>query len=102
MKKPRISLRVALILIAVLCVWLGKISIDARRQKEAVEWVKKNGGIVKYDWEPRNLQRIVHVTRPGPKWLRELVGDHFFQSVEEVVLSGCGISDITPLSSLWD
>jgi hypothetical protein len=40
----RISLRTLLVLVTILCLWFGKISIAAHRQRKAVEWVNEHGG----------------------------------------------------------
>jgi hypothetical protein len=97
-----------LVLVTILCLWFGKISIAARRQRDAVEWVKKNGGTVKYDWQPEQIAPkvfpipapIPEAKIPGPHWLRSLIGDDYFQTVREVRLTRCNISDVLPLSDL--
>ena len=47
----RFSLRTLLLLIAVLCVWLGIQVNAARRQREAVAAIQSAGGSVVYDYE---------------------------------------------------
>jgi hypothetical protein len=66
-----------------LCLWFAKISIDARRQKEAIDWVLKYGGHVRYDWE-RDLEAS---NLPGPEWLHNLIGVDYFQKVVSVDLT---------------
>ena len=47
----RFSLRMLLVVVTVLCVWLGFKVNAARRQKEAVEAILKAGGQVSYDYQ---------------------------------------------------
>jgi hypothetical protein len=48
------------------------------------------GGAVSYDWEPEPLTHSALLAsvrkRERTKWLREIVGDDFFQAVEKVNL----------------
>lgn len=83
----RISLRVFLLLITAACLWAGKISIDARRQKAAVEWVEKHGGLVRYDWQIDPQTAKILTTNPTPAWLRSILGDDCFQTVHVVSIS---------------
>jgi hypothetical protein len=104
----RISLRALLVLMTILCLWFGKISIAAHKQKKAVEWVEANGGRVKYDWQSKESAPKVFpgpapvpdAKIPGPKWLRRLIGEDYFQTVLEVNLTRCNIADISPLTNL--
>jgi len=83
----RISLRFFLVLVALACFWAAKVSIDARRQKSAVEWVEKHGGLVKYDWEIDLKNPKSQPTNPTPAWLRSILGDDCFQTVHVVDFS---------------
>jgi len=83
------SLRSLLILITVVAVWLGIKTTQARRQKAAVAAIEASGGMVRYNFqEPppggRPPGEQPAVDPPGPKWLRDLIGDEFFQDVVEV------------------
>jgi hypothetical protein len=107
-----------LVLVTLFCLWLGKITIEARRQKAAVAWVFSNGGSVSYDWSgwnqfPHNplLDPPLEARPPGPDWLRNLIGDEYFQSVDTVSMRGNRrrqqfgpspkqVSDISPLAHL--
>ena len=96
----RISLRTLLILITVFAVWLAVQVNRAHRQREAVAWVEANVGMVQYDWQyDENDRLIVDAESPTPKWLRDLVGDEYFQDVIIAVL-GNEVSDLTPLENL--
>ena len=98
----RISIRTLLILITVFGVWLAVQANSAHRQREAVAWVKANGGHVRYDWEYDGdfnpfKQKAEH---PAPKWLRDLVGDEYFQDVVGVASIEVEVTDLTPLGNL--
>jgi hypothetical protein len=82
-RKPRrlaLSLKMLMVLMLPVAVWLGWVTNKARRQREAVEVIKRYGGAVGYD---------VHADgkpTPGrqpwsPLWLRRLVGDDYFREV---------------------
>lgn len=80
--------------------------MDARRQKEAVAWVLKNGGTVDYDWEVYSPEDETTVglrkgTPPGPQWMRRILGDDYLQTVRVVSLPGNSkVPDIAPLAKL--
>ncbi len=99
----RISLRTLLILITVFAVWLAVQVNRAKRQREAVAWVKANGGEVVYDWQSDEGQLVFNFNEgvhPAPQWLRGLVGDEYFQTVDFVGLSSTQVTDLTPLENL--
>ena len=80
----RFSLRTLLVVMTVLCVWLGWKVNAARRQKEAVDAILKAGGTAIYDF-----QEVVPKSRPTdiafdpnavpwePHWLDTLIGRDF-------------------------
>ncbi len=81
------SLRTSFVVLTALAVWLGVVVNRAREQREAVKAIEELGGIVTYDWQ----LRILVVGRPqvlgrpgGPAWLRGIIGNDFFQTVESV------------------
>jgi hypothetical protein len=92
----RFSLRMLLVMVTVLCVWLGFKVNAARRQKLAVETILKVGGSVNYTYEFRpDGDRFVgpgfsmfpcgrNVPTPGPAWLRKLIGDEYFRTASQV------------------
>jgi hypothetical protein len=63
--------------------WLGFKIREARQEAAAVAAIEKAGGFVFYSfqWEPFNFIYAPDAAPPGPKWLRAILGDHFFTSV---------------------
>ena len=98
----RVSLRLFLVLLTLACSWLGKLSIDARRQQAAVDWVAKIGGEVVYDWQvDPQTNKALNKVHPAPAWLRTALGDHCFQTVIGVSLTGATVgNDYVTLTDL--
>jgi len=97
----RVSLRTALVLITLACLWAGKVSMDARRQQAAVAWVAKNGGTVIYDWQRDEKNPQIKIKEnPTPQCLRGALADDYFQTVVGVSVSRRKISDLSPLADL--
>jgi hypothetical protein len=88
MTKPRrlfrISLRALLVLVTLACLWLGKISIAVRRQREAIGWIERNYGSVGYDWQ-HDLVGL-DAERPNHSWVHRILGEDYFQTVVSVSL----------------
>lgn len=86
----RYSMRTLLVLMLLVSAgmsWMAVKMRDARRQREAVETIRRSMGVVKYDCEIgfdglSNADK----TLPGPAWLRHLMGDDFFFTVVEADL----------------
>jgi Leucine Rich repeat len=78
------SLRTLMILTLLVCVgmatWVIPMKNRAERQKAAVAVILKEGGEVDYDYWPLRKEP------PGPIWLRKLLGDDFFTTVDGVTL----------------
>ena len=94
----RFSLRALLVVMTVLCVWLGFKVNAARRQREAVAAILKAGGTVAYDYQlvtQSNGKKVIDATASltVPVWLRSLFGDDFFCSPVSVVMSRCVIDE---------
>jgi hypothetical protein len=108
----RISLRTSLVLVAILCLCLGKLSIAAHRQKKAVEWIESHGGSAMYEFEQEPSGAFAH--KPAQGWRARLLGSRFafaspwakllgkdcVSTVTGVQLSDKGVESISPLSAL--
>lgn len=66
--------------------WFGMKLGDARRQKEAIEAIRRLGGEVHFEYEYDSEVRmyINDEKIPGPAWARAVVGDDFFRTVSHV------------------
>src|SRR5204863_3831428 len=96
----RFSLRMLLLIVTVLCVWLGFKVNAARQQHEAIESIRRVQGSVTFDheWSPiPGFPGRYSVDRgavpPAPAWLRNLMGDELFRVVRSVEFSGLTISE---------
>jgi len=94
------SLRTLFIVVTVFCVWMGVVTKRARDQRLAVEAVVALGGKVYYSHQrTRNVpnqgitQWNPQLESRGPRWLKRLIGDEYFQSVAQVDLSGTEADD---------
>lgn len=86
------SLRALFILVTASAVWLGIVVHRAHEQREAVKAIQALGGGVRYDWE------YLGTGEPhGPAWLRQLIGDEFFQEVELVTFDSWPPGDRTDI-----
>jgi hypothetical protein len=80
----RFSLKTLLILLTLFCIWFGTLANNANRQRRAVEAIERGGGEFLYDYQRKPNSSGVHavyshqVERPGPRWLRRIIGDHYF------------------------
>lgn len=119
--KFRFSLRLLLLVITLLCLLLATQANRAKRQKLAVSVVQELGGEVQYDYQLSRFEKAIRAVdaadkglRPpsvieepsGPKWLRQLVGNEYFQRVVGVDfrysadISGPVMEHITSLTDL--
>ncbi|MCX7424590.1 MAG: hypothetical protein NTW96_03015 [Planctomycetia bacterium] len=81
----RYTIRSLLVLTAIIALWLGHVTNRARRQREAVAALVEVGAEVRYDWQSfQNRDE----GPSGPRWLRELIGDEYFQDVVSVRYHG--------------
>ena len=85
-RRVRFSLGSLLLVTTVLAVVVGTWANGARRQQRAVTAIINAGGLVRYahDQTPQSEP-------PGPQWLRQTLGDHFFFKVHEVRLGPVSI-----------
>ena len=93
--KLRYSLTSFLIVFTGIAVWFGFLTSSAARQRRAVAVLQRAGGDIYYDWmlEPvydasGGIDYYKVIRDPSaigaPQWLRQLLGDDYFQSVVKV------------------
>ncbi|SIN81955.1 hypothetical protein SAMN05444166_1082 [Singulisphaera sp. GP187] len=100
LRRLRVSLRVLMLLIMIAAVFIGDRVTKARKQREAVESVKRCGGGVVYDWAYVNRGKSTPTEPNAPQWLRGLLGDEYFQDVASVALTGTPIGVPVPGSKV--
>jgi hypothetical protein len=89
------SLLVLVLAVGIPCSWLAVARQQVKRQREAVEAIRKAGGWVDYE----------EAETPVPTWLRELLGDDFFLKLHAVdfhdkQVTDAGLQHLKALSSL--
>ncbi len=92
------TLLLVMLLVSIGMSWFAIKMQKARKQKAAVEAIKKLGGEVTYDWTFDKSQS----GPPGPAWMRGLLGADFFGRVVIVSLDFTQVTDIglEPLEEL--
>lgn len=91
------TLLVLVTLCAFACSWLGVKLQQAKRQREAVTAIEKVGGSVVYEYQfdasggPFDGYRVHEPL--GPKWLRNVLGVDFFNSVLRVYFLNSNVTD---------
>jgi hypothetical protein len=79
---------------SILCSWFALRKQKASRQKEAVAAIKALEGDVFYDYQFDLSGRLTLKSQPStPLWLRERLGDDFFNDVHFVGLESSKITD---------
>jgi hypothetical protein len=119
----RFSLRTLLLVMCLICLVLGRVVERARKQQEAVAWVRAMGGQVTYPsafsqnlqltwlerWYLRNDDGDPFGSRPQITWLEKQLGVDFFNRVISVQvvngeMPGHGplgqLTDVSPLAAL--
>jgi WD40 repeat protein len=78
----RFSLRAMLLIVAIVAVWLGFKTRDARNQRTALTAIRQAGGTPYFDYQlVNNTNWNLNATPPGPDWLRKIVGEEYFEEV---------------------
>jgi hypothetical protein len=78
----RFSLRTALLVVTLLCIWLATETSRARRQQSAITTLRKLGGRIGFDYQLERPGKWKSEPRPrGPQWLRRTIGEDYFRSV---------------------
>ncbi len=86
----RISLRALMVLVLIVGGLIGWMAHTIRTQRQAVAAVRAADALVFYDWQigdiaPQSAAAPVYRTEPtAPRWLRRILGDELFQSVNNV------------------
>ena len=97
----RYSLRTFVVVLTVFCVWLGLLVYRVNKQRDAVQWVKDQGGLVVYDFEWEiGKGAIDDPEPPGPDWLGDLIGIDYFADVVFVDFNSTEVRDLGPLRDL--
>jgi hypothetical protein len=93
----RYSLRGLFICTALIALWIGPKAHRARQDRFAVQAIQDVGGHVIYDYMRAQSDEVqgdlAKAIPPGPKWLREFVGDEFFMRPVELVFRKEKITD---------
>ena len=88
------SLMICVAVIAVACGMFSKKLIEARKQEMAVGKIVRLGGSVDYDYQSDSGEWFQTSTGVSiPRWLRTIVGDGMFATVECVNLHGSNVTD---------
>lgn len=101
----RFSLRALLVILTIGGIALGIVVYRAERQRKAVAWVKEHYGGVNYTHVKtvyvKSKKKFEHVEElPAPKWLIDMLGEHYFFQPTWVGLYG--VTPETDLSPLVD
>lgn len=81
-RKPRLrfSIRSLLVLLTAVSLWCGYYYSRVSTQRGAAQAIQEAGGKIVYDWQ-------IEGDEPSqPKWLRQLLGPHFFDEIIHVRL----------------
>ncbi|MCU0878511.1 MAG: hypothetical protein MUF06_12060 [Pirellulaceae bacterium] len=70
------------VLVSIALGWIGNILVRVRRQRAAIARVEAMGGQAVYDYHASRVK-----SPPGPEFVRTLVGDDAFASVESIRFS---------------
>lgn len=98
----RFSLCTFLLLITILCVFLGIKVRQIHFQRQATAWVLHHGGTIVYEHQVMDSS---HTSRrelgpPGPKWLRAVIGDEYFVTPSGVQFLRDPVGDLSQLRNL--
>lgn len=95
--RPRITLRLLLALVTLICIWLAIHVQRAKRQKAAVKFHEVRSSRVYYDYMQEGSPQTQAFrsarnrlsTSPVPDWLLRPLGEDFFHSVMEIEVYDC-------------
>lgn len=94
------SLRTFLVLLTVVCIWLGIKSQSVHKQREVAGLVQRLGGRLAYDYQYHDdpFSIVAPKPPPGPALLRSLVGDDFFADLVEVEIDNVQDGEVRRLA----
>ncbi len=108
----RFRLRTFLIILTILCVWLGWFLYRVEQQRSSVHWIEQQGGFVYYGYESRirfpddfdylslSPSSVFVREPPVPDWLLHILDIHYFSDVVGVDLVDTQVSDLKPIAGL--
>jgi hypothetical protein len=86
------------LLVGILMACISARLDSSRRQHQAVDAIVRGGGRVLYDYEFDKFGDMYEHSHPnGPRWLRSILGDDFFNNVVKVQLAKGGLEHLTSL-----
>lgn len=99
--RVRFGTRVIVIVGFVVALALARLSNSARTQSAAVQWVESQGGQVQYDYQLTSEGRFDdEATPPGPKFLRSILGVHYFATPLRIDMFDLPVSRMDPVGAL--
>jgi len=97
----RISLRLLLVIIAIICVWLGMKVKRVADQRQAISIMSSLEGSFSFDYQyDSKNSRLDHDAWPGPKWMRRWLGEEWFREIYVAVLYNLNNEQLTTLTGL--
>jgi hypothetical protein len=85
---PRFSLKSLLVTATLLCIWLGVVSSQARRQQRAVTRFRALGGQLGFDYQRNSNNNSWRPTgQIVPAWIRGRIGEDYFRNLVLVYLN---------------
>ncbi|EAQ81883.1 hypothetical protein DSM3645_17065 [Blastopirellula marina DSM 3645] len=89
-----------LVVMTIFAAYFAYVERTARHQREAVSWVHRVGGFVRYDWQPSATDQAGDPKfPPAPEILRRYLGDEPFQAVRSIGVGDPALDDIGPLAT---
>jgi hypothetical protein len=84
----RFSVRTFFITTTGVCLWFGIVYNRVQREQRAAAAIEAASGNITYDWQirPEDGDPNERLTPPGPTWLRERLGRHWFDKIVRIHL----------------
>lgn len=86
----RFSLRTLLVTFTLCSLGAALFFNNIQVERRAAEIIREAGGEIVYDWQirPSDADPSAQLAPPGPNWLRQHLGPHWFDNIAEVHLMG--------------